>query len=120
MNNQSSKKLRKEKNFSLLKKIFDFSVQDNSSTNIIDSELREPTNPLLTSSFEITNNLTDETSHLSDHLNDLSQQQQITSTSNPSPISQTTNPFLSNTTNPSGANSSAFTRYATPSGTTFQ
>jgi len=96
---------------------FDFSVQDNSSTNIIDSELRETTNRLSTSSFEITHNSADETSHLSAQLNDSSQQQQITSTSNPSPISQTTNPFLLNTTNPSGANPSAFTPYTTPSGT---
>jgi hypothetical protein len=92
-------------------------AQDNSSTNIIDSELRESTNRLSSSSFDITNNSTDETSHLSDQLIDSSQQQQITSTSNPSPTSQTTNPFLLNTINPPVTNSSAFTPYSTPSGT---
>jgi hypothetical protein len=95
---------------------FDFSVQDNLTTNII-----ETTNQLSSTSFDIPNDSVDETSHLSDQLVDSSQQQQqqqpITSIPNPSPTSQTTNPFLLNTTNPSATNSSAFTPYSTPSGT---
>jgi hypothetical protein len=117
----------------------DFSVQDNLSsnyqtTNNIARELSETTSQRSSSSITnnpITNNSSDETSHLSDQLtNSLQQQvpiQMISSaTSNTSeylsPTSQTNNPFLpntlSNTNQNLGSNSSAFTLYqTTPSGT---